>query len=121
MNLGELIDALERADSKSSVSFDFCRCMPTAFGSWRGIYSELALGWVGQYDATSCNSVGDLLSAARLADGATFTGYKGGQFVMSRETQIWIDNYGEYTSTRLAGVADSGSHVTLITSHDEDK
>lgn len=119
-NLKMLIDALEGIENKGlSVVYDFGGLIPTTFDSWRGIYAELALGWTAQewdesIDGYPEMTVGALLHLANDANGRTFTGYKGGEFAMGLLTPIWIDNWGEYTSTALVGVEVS-YHVVLVT------
>lgn len=79
MTLKELIDALARCDPDLRV--------PVGFGrpcSYRGYYDELA--FVIEYDTT----VGAMLAHARSALGKTFTGYKGGSYVMHEYTDCWL-------------------------------
>ena len=85
MTLGDVIERLER------LSPDL-RCSP-AFGepgSWRGDYCCIA--FAPRKEAT----VREMLSCAKAADGATFTGYKGGDFRMSRKTECYVADYGDY-------------------------
>lgn len=79
MSLSELIEYLEECDPTTRV--------PVGFGdpcSYRGDYSSLA--FVVEYDTT----VAHMLEAARSALGATFEGYKGGDFLMERYTQCYL-------------------------------
>jgi hypothetical protein len=92
MTLGRLIDWLTLvADQSLPVVFDFGP-KPTTLASWRGIYAELALGYD---DVVSPPTVAELLAECRRADGTTFTGWKGGDFTMGRETAVWVANRGE--------------------------
>lgn len=92
MTLGRLIDRLTLvADQSLPVIFDFGP-KPTTLASWRGIYAELALGYD---DVVASPTVAELLAECRRADGATFTGWKGGDFTMGRETAVWVANPGE--------------------------
>jgi hypothetical protein len=103
MKLNDLIDALTEVDPKTEIVFDD-GAVPTAFDSWRGIYAELALG----YEHQGRCLAGDLCKAAEKAVGKTFEGYKGGEFVMSAETPVWRDNYGEYTCTGIMKLVPAG-------------
>lgn len=45
MTLGALIALLEQFDPSWKVVYDFAYCTPTKLASYRGDYSQLALGW----------------------------------------------------------------------------
>lgn len=99
LTLGELTDLLELAPPDAPVEFrgsGLDGCTPSGFCSWRGIYADLAL----KPDANHARTVGDLLSMCREADGATYEGYKGGQYEMDRYTPVWVDEYGDWTPDR---------------------
>lgn len=85
MNLGELIEKLEKVPSDL--------VFPNGFGepmSWRGVYAELAFNPERDVTAES------MLANAKSAIGKTFTGYKGGDFRMSLKTDVHIAAYGSY-------------------------
>ncbi len=92
LTLGELILKLEAIDDKTlPVIFDGKKHYPTGVDSWRGSYCELAI----EYSTTSCHmSVKGLLKILKNTVGKTFTGYKGGEFLMGKTTPIWVANYG---------------------------
>lgn len=111
LRLGDLIDALERVEEKDKhVEFDFGGFEPTGISSYRGYYSDLAL----QYDGTALNT-GQLLETLKKADGAVFTGYKGGDYQMNRSTPVWVANYGEAHGVAVIAVEDQGYRVLLRT------
>lgn len=84
ITLGQLIDTLAAADQSAVVFDGFAEP-----DSWRGVYAFLAF-------APKTNAlVSDMLRHARSAVGATFTGYKGGEYTMTRETPCFIANYGD--------------------------
>lgn len=122
LTLGELIDRLERIPDKSqSVRFDFGTAIPTDFDSWRGSYEELELGYeLTGYDSNNDRhmaeiTVEELLKRCYAADGATYTGWKGGEYKMSRMNRLWISNSGNASETGLVGVVDTGFSVILET------
>lgn len=86
MTLKEYIKRLEAADPKQEVALGLGNPH-----SWRGSYDELAFEPVGN------TTVGEMLAEARKALGATYTGYKGGDYTMNADTTINVDNYGEWT------------------------
>lgn len=90
LNLGGLISRLEREDPN--------RVLPLGFAnphSYRGDYSELA------FEPVPRIRIGDMLAAARTALGATFEGYKGGDYLMTEHTSCWIARYGEDSDNQL--------------------
>jgi hypothetical protein len=92
ITLGALIDKLAALPPETRIRYDVLSLNPTDFASWRGDYSQLALGIdAGRYDLMTAAK---LLKLAQDANGATFQGWKGGDFVMNRETQIWVGNPG---------------------------
>lgn len=134
MTLGELIAKLEAIpprdndEDKKTVHYDFECLVPTTLDSWRGAYDELALGWAytgyapeGCPDMNHKNqiTVEELLKDLKSAVGKTFTGWKGGDFVMSKTTPIWIANPGNAGNTGITEVVDEGYKVTLMTGYYE--
>lgn len=103
MRLGDLIDTLEQFDPTLPVIFSD-GSHPLRLASWRGVYAELSLEPVKYEGDVALGTVGELLKEARRADGATFQGYKGGDYRMSRDTPVWADAYGEYDHNIITGV-----------------
>ena len=83
MYLKDLIAVLEKAD-QSKV----CRKGFNNPHSWRGSYDELA------FEPAENVTVGEMLRDARAALGATYEGYKGGEFAMGEWTEVHISNFG---------------------------
>jgi hypothetical protein len=83
VTLGQLIDTLEAAEPT--------RVVVDGFGepdSWRGVYAFLA------FAPKNGTTVAEMLAHAKSAVGSTYTGYKGGDFTMTRETPCHIAAYG---------------------------
>lgn len=98
--LGELIDTLTHFYVNESVTYAMGYVgKPT---SWRGSYNELTLP--PESEAVGICTVGDLAKALIAADGATFGGWKGGEYVMNRNTFVWADEPGGYTCEAVLGV-----------------
>ncbi|HEV7297957.1 MAG TPA: hypothetical protein VGN72_01225 [Tepidisphaeraceae bacterium] len=116
MNLGELIDALAGEDGTDSVYFDFAYFRPDGVHSWRGIYSELAIGYTSELKpGREIVTVGELLAVLRAADGGVFDGYKGGEYTMWRDTAVWVSNHDEAATTAIVGVEQLAGSVVLRT------
>lgn len=125
-NLGALIDAIASCPMADEcwITFDWAFCKPGRIQSWRGSYDELAINWVqeGDYYAKSAH---EFLEELKECDGKTYTGYKGGDFTMSRETPLWVSNYSETGNTQVVGITamESASggvwHVVINTAYGE--
>lgn len=114
MNLGTLIDTLAEMPADALVRFD-AGDVPQNFCSWRGVYRELSLNsrvWTG---AAVEMTAGRLLELAREANGGTFEGWKGGDYVMDRATAVWADDEGEYRCRGILGVSLVNDTVILQT------
>lgn len=115
ITLGDLIKLLSENDRDRIVRFDFGG-FPDYFNSYRGFYEQLALG----YDDQSAITVKELLERCNLANGGTFTGWKGGEYQMGSDTPIWAANSGDCTRVMLTGVSKTlGEFVILKTAHSE--
>lgn len=112
ITLGDLIALLEVCDPSDAVRYDFEWAVPTTLASWRGIYRELALGYT--IDSTP-PTVASLLEQLRGAMGCTFTGWKGGEFVMDQYTPLWVANPGLSGSTVITGIRQTKGEVILRT------
>lgn len=128
LTLGELLIKLESLFKPDEyecdfryVKFDFKNMCPTDFRSWRGIYREISIG----YDTGVTLTLDDLIRDVKNAIGHIYTGYKGGEFTMSKNTPVWVANYGEsgitdYNGTEYAtvGIVDvkvEGEDIILVT------
>ena len=116
LTLGQLIARLKKEDADDTVQFDFGGLSPTHFGSYRGCYEDLALGFTeDSCSASRATTVGELLKRAEQCIGATFTGYKGGEYTMGDHTGVWVANPGGSTGTGLMGVVYREGIVILTT------
>jgi len=79
MTLGALLQALETHDPATVVPIGFARPC-----SYRGSYEDVA------FEVERNTTVGAMLEAAQSALGATFEGYKGGDFTMTKSTYCWL-------------------------------
>lgn len=92
LTLGEIIDKLEALPPTLSIRFNFCDFLPTTFDSWRYNFSELALGY--KQGNLLESTVSKLLDLAKEAVDTSFQGYKGGDYIMTAQTSVWVANYG---------------------------
>jgi hypothetical protein len=119
MTVGKIIKDLESMNLKMEngedkiVVFDFCNFSPTTLDSWRGSYDELALGYHDIYKEVKAK---DLLNNFKEAIGKTFIGYKGGEFIMNKDTPLWVANYGHSGNTGIIGIVDNDYEIIIMTS-----
>lgn len=83
MTLGELITELESMDPDLICDDGFGDAH-----SYRGVYRELA------FEPQIGVTVAEMLETARGALGATFQGYKGGDYTMGAHTLVHLAGYG---------------------------
>lgn len=114
MTLGELIKALKQEDAASRVQFDFCDFVPGKLGSYRGYYDQLAFDYSPDGDMT----VGELLAHCKETVGKTFTGWKGGEYLMDEQTELWVAQPGRSSGTAVADVR-GGWPVVLVTEYQD--
>lgn len=119
LSLGQLIDELKsvreaNGNKDVSVCFDFEHAYPTNFDSWRGVYAELALGF--SFEGVE-PTLDEMIDRAEDAVGRTYEGYKGGDYTMTRETPVWVANFGNAGSTAVTGVYNEGWQVVLLTGY----
>lgn len=88
--LGELLDGLRQADPEALIGLHNPH-------SYRGYYSDLAL------EPTEAPiKVWQLINQLSDVIDTELTGYKGGEFLMSADTPVWVAHYGT-TGPALVG------------------
>lgn len=97
MTLGTLIQRLEQFDPGKLVS-GVRRAI-----SYRGYYCGLAIEPQGE-----SVTAGRLLEICRGAMDNVLEGYKGGEYIMGRNTPVWVASYSEL-GPRLISIDDDGS------------
>jgi len=83
--LGELIVELEKHDPELVVPHGF-----NDPHSYRGYYEDL------EFTPAVNITIGAMLEAATSALGATFEGWKGGDYTMRTHTAVWVGQEGEH-------------------------
>lgn len=109
LGIGELVALLRACDPSKPVTavingndFD----VSADVMSYRGYYSQLAI-------EPGHGIAGALADRLDEAIGATFEGYKGGCFTMSRNTPVWVSEYGSASGWAITGVDGTGATVSL--------
>lgn len=111
MTVGELIATLQRKDPEAWITFDFVHFRPKGIHSYRGYYEDLAIGYESGGDCT----VADVLKWLEDANGQTFYGYKGGEYMMDSDTVVWVANHNESGGTAIVDVVDDSWRIVLKT------
>ena len=99
MTLGEMILRLESLPQDAVVKADLNAISIGSVNSYRGYYCDLALVPSGIE-----STVGQVADMLRAAIGATFEGYKGGDFVMTKATPLWLSGYGSASGDRVMAI-----------------
>lgn len=100
LTLGGLIKTLQGYYEGAPVKLSDGRGVPGAFMSYRGYYSDLALDVYPQ-GYVRCDGFLKQCTDALLTE---FTGYKGGKFVMNKDTLLWSSEYGVASGVGIVGV-----------------
>lgn len=108
LTLGGLISALEKADPALPVRLDN-GSYPGKTHSYRGYYSDLSFA-----PTDKPITAGELLVECRAALGATFEGYKGGDFIMESNTPLWSASYGTSSDGRAMMGIEARDGVLVI-------
>lgn len=130
LSLGELIAEIEKCGvlkdngEDKEVCYDFGTAIPTKLDSYRGSYDELALGYkLTGYDNDAEHlteiKAKDLLNHLKEAIGKEYTGWKGGNYTMSKDTPVWVANSGNAGSTAIVGILNDGWRLILLTAYCE--
>lgn len=116
ITLGQLIDMLERVeDKRKGVCFEFADLPPGDLHSWRGSYDELSIGLTRSPYQADYVTVENWLPILKAAVGQSFTGWKGGEFVMTEDTPVWVAEWGTSGETGLVGICEEEYNVYLLT------
>lgn len=107
LTLGAAIKALEQAPPDAVVEFSDGGS-PGAPNSYRGYYSDLS------FEGGDKITAAQFLEVCRSALGATFEGYKGGDFRMEEKTPLWAAAYGCCGPAVIAATV-AGDKVILVT------
>lgn len=115
LRLGTLISKLEKEPQDNYLRYDFWSFVPdpSEIGSYRGYYSDLALGYQEYVDVY----VKDVLASLKEALGKTYQGYKGGEFLMDEDTPVWVGTYGHAWDTGIVDVVRDGVITVLATAY----
>jgi hypothetical protein len=112
LTLGAAIKTLEQAPPDAVVEFSG-GASPGEAHSYRGYYSDLSFGGGDKITAAQ------FLEVCRSALGATFEGYKGGDFTMGEKTPLWCAPYGMCGPAIIAATVTDGK-VVLVTKEIDD-
>jgi hypothetical protein len=130
LTLGEMILKLEpivsrqkeiikKYKAEAMVRFDFEYLFPTAIDSWRGSYAELALNFCDGEGNDKQMTVSEFLRMLKETIGKTLTGYKGGDFLMTKHTPVWVANYSRSGNTAVVDIVDNEYEVLIMTGYRE--
>lgn len=85
LTIGQAIKILEKYDPNTKVKYGWGL---GSSHSYRGYYTDLGLE--PEYNVT----VNEMLQELKFSLGRTYNGWKGGEFIMNRDTVIWLAEQG---------------------------
>lgn len=119
MTLGTFIARLSRMDHGASIVVDTGDKV-AGFASYRGFYDEIAMVPVASHDSHTPDAlralslVGEVLAEAKACVGATFPGWKGGEYRMHESTDLWFAPEGHATGWRPVGFDGLGTGIVRV-------
>lgn len=117
LNVRELIMLLEDIDESKTISF-LDGSHIGKFGSYRGTYSELAIGF-SEGTPTSQETVGEFLTRLKNVIGTTIHGWKGGEYTVTEKTTVHKANCGECGDI-VVGIRENELSVDILTRDEDD-
>ncbi len=108
VTLGELIEFVDKLPLLTIIKIDDGGS-PSDPHSYRGYYSDLSFQALGE--KINAEKFAKILKGA---NGNTFEGYKGGDYIMEENTPLWIASYG-CTGKAIVAVNEADGELTLIT------
>ena len=119
LNFGAFIDAVKALPDETIIRFDFGYFTPKGKHSYRGYYEDIALGYTDEtHDRLTAK---DLAAELTSYLGQTISGYKGGDYTVTRDTGMWVSaDSSECTGTIITSVRDLGYGYAIINTAYED-
>ena len=109
LTLGNMIEIL-RDQPKDRLVRVSGTLYPCKARSYRGYYSDLAFEITS--DRITCE---EFLKECDSALGKTFEGFKGGDFIMGKDTPLWISEYGVSSGIAVVGSGIIDNELVLMT------
>ena len=108
--------------SPVDISFDFGSAYPIGLSSWRGSYDHLAINYsLSGYDDCTSQSANrklkDFVLELESSVGKQYTGWKGGDYTMTTDTLLWVDNDGNCNYTGVVGIVNEEYKVIIKTAY----
>ena len=119
VSLGTLIEELSKIQDnalKMPVYVSMFGMSPSGVDSYRGYYDHLAIQCRYDHDVMT---VKEFLDKLRFSVGAVFTGYKGGEYRMNKNTPVWVSRYGCADGNQIVGLHVNDYRVILKVRHEE--
>lgn len=113
--LGQLRDALAPTPARYGIYLrrGALEVTPLGFISWRGRYEEVSINWSENKHSAPLDCYA-MYERTEEAIGDAMTGYKGGDYIMSRATPVWADAYGIYEGFAVYGLKEIGKDVVIL-------
>lgn len=109
MNIKQILVQLDKLMDNSDEQL-FIVGVSREFCSYRGYYSELCVAPSVGRKMTACEFYNVLANQI----GQTYEGYKGGEYEMAEDTELYLATYGR-TGERIVGIEQDGNTLSFVT------
>lgn len=110
--LVQLINALEKA-KPTHIYHGYAGLYIDDIRSYRGFYEDLAIGTTSDYSDGCADGIA-FLEYVKACVGREFEGYKGGEYTATRNTPLWIANWGKCGDTIVTGLHVDGEYAYIL-------
>ena len=119
MTIGEVLKEILNAPDDHTVVFAFGGIYPTRVDSYRGDYSEAALGFSsGDYGNERMTVANFRRELQNSIDGREYHGWKGGLYRYNKSTPLHVDNYGNCSNTEIERIEVNDYDIIIHTRHE---
>jgi hypothetical protein len=124
LTLGEIETQLKsaiasHADGENAyIRFDFGGAYPTGLDSYRGDYASICIEFSGDYDGNG-KAASDFLLDIEYAYKHTFLGWKGGEYRMDTDSEVYVACSGCGSNTRVIGIEAREECIKILTTEVE--
>jgi hypothetical protein len=124
LTLGEIETQLKseissHADGKNAlIRFDFGGAYPTGFNSYRGNHTSVCIEFSGDYDGNGKDAC-DFLLDIQYVYKHTFLGWKGDEYRMDADSDVYVACSGCTSNTRVVGIEARENCIKILTAEIE--
>lgn len=117
LDFGQILDKLreiaKQGGGKKWIHFEWGCAWPIGYDSYRGDYSQICLEFGGEH--RHHQTVDGLLEITEKLIGTELTGWKGGEYSVDRDKDVYVCCAGNTSDTRVVDIVyDGGEYSSVI-------